>query len=990
MTVRSSVQWRVDRYLAREIVPPFFVAILAFLVFIGLELVISLSDTVFARGAGAAELLRLVSFKLPTLFTYAIPAAALLATFLALGRLAADRELLAFQALGYSLRRLMVPFVAFGALASGVAFALGEYAVPSAEAAYRQELLVLLYRGALPQVREAVFFRGLQGETYYVERTEGERLTGILVYDITGRIYPVEGGFPTVITAEEGRFAGGTLDLLAGRVLRFAADGALAEVVRFERLTVDAGEDLRQAVLGGKTPAEMSLRELGERIDLLRRSGLDPRSFVVEYHSKIAVSAAAFVFVLFGAPLGALLGRRGRAAGAIAGFLLAAAAQGLFAWARTLAQRGVIPPYLGAWLPHIGFGLLGLLLLLLLDRLRLRGVLPVLLLLAVGDLSARAGPPFSSLEAAELVVSEEGAFLEGRGVRAEFGDYGLVAETLRAREGPAGWEIEAEEATLTSPDAELAAERLAARLSPSGELDMVTAHGFRGVSTFHGPEKEERLLYSGEEGEGRFREGKLVRVEASRVRFTTCPCFPDAPYAVEAQEFVLVPGQWLYARSIVVTSFGRAVGWLPFYAARLGEEGFPLFPEIGWRGGELFVRWVIPWTLGEGMAGAVGVTWYPQAGRADPSLRALWENGSLSLTPSSLGLRVAGGGTEGRWMGAIDLTAASAQARLAGDWRGWEWALAWGEVEREGVSYTRLPEATVGRVERGWLGGDLALRASGGVFWEGDAGGWKVALTLSWTGQREIGPLLASSPWEVSFAQYAATELITVSVSPGVTWGPFSFSYRGRAGIGRSPFAFDADPPQSQLAVGFTAHAGGWQERLDWGWDLITAEPLPLAWSLSGFGIATNLSFTFPLTVTRARWSLTVERGPGRLVVEGGVRGGAWTWDDTVGKVLWTGETLTLYAAARIGMAPVRLARLAASVEWGITPDWSLLGVIERDFRTGKLVQIEGSIVRSFLGCLRVGVAVGSNGIRLSLDVPAFPQAKVRFAPIDEGLRLGE
>jgi len=145
------VKWRVDRYLAREIVPPFLVAILAFLVFIGLELVITLSDTVFARGAGATELLRLVLYKLPTLFSYAIPAAALLATFLALGRLAGDRELLAFQTLGYSLRRLTVPFLLFGALVSGVSFTLGEFAVPSAEAAYRQELLTILYRGAIPR-----------------------------------------------------------------------------------------------------------------------------------------------------------------------------------------------------------------------------------------------------------------------------------------------------------------------------------------------------------------------------------------------------------------------------------------------------------------------------------------------------------------------------------------------------------------------------------------------------------------------------------------------------------------------------------------------------------------------------------------------------------------------------------------------------------------------------------------------------------------------
>lgn len=983
------MKWRVDWYLAREIVPPFFVAILAFLVFIGLQLVISLSDTVFAHGAGAAELLRLVSFKLPTLFTYAIPAAALLATFLALGRLAADRELLAFQALGYSLRRLTVPFLAFGAVASAVSFSLGEFAVPPAEAAYRQEFLALLYRGAAPQVQEAVFFRGLYGETYYVERSEGERLTGILIYDLTGRIYPVEGRFPTVITAQEGRFEGGTLELTTGRVLRFAPDGGLTELVRFERLTLEVEEDLRRAVLGGKTAAEMSLRELAERIDLLRRSGLDPRSFVVEYHSKIAVAVAAFVFVLFGAPLGLLLGRRGRAAGAIAGFLLAAAAQGMFVWARTLAQRGVIPPSLGAWIPHLVFGLLGLLLLVTSDRLRLRGLLPFLFLLLVGDFSGAAGPPFSSLRADELIVTDGATALEGRGVRAEFAVYVLEAEALRAREEAEGWSVVAEGALLLTPDGDLRASHLVAQLSPAGELSSVTASGFSGASSFRGPEKEETLLFFGEQGEAQFTSGELVRVEAHGVRFTTCPCFSAAPYIVEASQFELVPEQWLYARSIVVTSFGIPVGWLPFYAARLGEEGFPLFPEIGWTGGDLFLRWAIPWAFGEGLVGAVGITWYPGTGRTDPSLRALWENGSLALTPSSFALEFSGGRGDAPWTGALHLTATTRQADLSGDWQGWKWAATWGWVEREDTRYERAPEITVARTERDWLGGDLSLHLSGGVFREEEVSGWRQALRLSWTGKRGVGPFSVSLPWQASFAHYATGERVTGEIGPSLSWGPFSLSYLGRGVIGRSPFAFDAEPPVNQLSIGFSAQLGGWQERLTWGWDLAAAAPLPLRWSVAGAGFSSDLSFTFPLALARARWSLAVQNGPARLAVTGGTKGDG-AWEDTVARASWSDGSISLFAAARLGMAPVALGRAAAGVEWALTPDWSVSGAIEYDFRTGSLVQLEGGIVRSIAGCLRLGLAAHLGGIRLSLEVPAFAQAKVRFSPLDEGLRLGD
>ena len=988
--VRSGVKWRVDRYLVREIVPPFLVAILAFLVFIGLELVISLSDTVFARGAGAAELLRLVVYKLPTLFSYAIPAAALLATFLALGRLAADRELLAFQTLGYSLRRLTLPFLLFGALVSGFSFSLGEFAVPTAEAAYRQELLSILYRGAIPQMQQAVFFRGLYGETYYVERSEGERLSGILVYDLTGRIYPVEGRFPTVITAHEGRFQGGTLELTTGRVLRFAPDGSLNELVRFERLTVEVEEDLRRAVLGGKTPAEMSLRELGDRIDLLRRSGLDPRSLIVEYHSKIAVSVAAFVFVLFGAPLGVLVGRRGRAAGAIAGFLLAAAAQGMFVWARTLAQRGFIPPYLGAWLPHLGFGMLGLFLLMIVDRLRLRGVLPFLFLLVVGSLSSEATPPFSSFRADELVITQEGGVLEGSNVRAEFGDYVLEADALRAREQTGGWRIEADGAVLKSADGELKASHLSASLGPTGELTAVTARGFDGASSFQGPEKRETILYSGEQGEAQFSSGKLARVEVQRVRFTTCPCLPDAPYSVEAEEFVLVPEKWLFARSVTVTSFGLSVGWLPFYVARLGEEGFPLFPEFGWQGGNLFLRWAIPWTVGERIAGALGIAWYPTAGRIDPSLRAIWEQGSLTLTPVSLRLTISGGEAPVSWAGTVSLTSTTQQVDLSGEAQGWSWTVTWGQAEKGDARYERRPEITVGRTEKDWLGGDLVFRFSGGLFRENGIESWRLALTASWSRRWQLGALSLSLPWQLALAQYTDEERATGSVGPTLSWGPFSVSYLGRAGIGRSPFGFDADPPQSQISAGFSAQVGGWQERLSWGWDLAAGAPLPLKWTVSGHGLSSDLSFTFPLSMTRARWALTLREGPGRLSVEGGVRGDGPVWEDTVARGSWSGETLDLFAAVRVRMAPLALSRAAVSVSWKVSPDWSLTGAVEYDTRTRRLVQLEGKVVHSIAGCLRVGLVAGLGGIRLSLEVPAFPQAKIRFAPLDEGLRLGE
>jgi LPS export ABC transporter permease LptG len=983
------VQHRVDRYLAREIVPPFGVALLAFLVFIGLELVISLSDAVFARGAGAAEMLRLLLYKLPSLLTFAIPAGALLATFLAFGRLAADRELLAFQALGYSLRRLTVPFLLFGVAASALSFSLGEFGAPPAEAAYRRELMAILYRGSVPSIQEDVFFRGAEGELYYVERYDGQRVMGVVVYDLRGRLYPQDGPFPNVITAREGWFRGGTLELHGGRVLRFASDGGLEELVRFERLSLEVGEDVQRAVLGGKTPSEMSLRELAERIDLLRRSGLDPRALVVEYHGKLAISVAAFVFVLFGAPLGALLGRRGRATGAIAGFLLAAAAQALFVWARTMARRGVLPAFLGGWLPHIAFGLLGLVLFLAVDRLRLRGTLAFLLLAMIG-VGAGAAPPFAELWADELVLDSAGTVLTGTRVRAHFQGYTLVAAHLVAREEE-GWTVEATQASLTGSDGELQAEHLTVRFTPDGEPAGAVAAGFAGRSTFRGPEKEETLLFSGAWGEAELADGELVRLEARSVRFTTCPCFPHAPYLVRADRFVLRPAKWLFAEGVTVESFGVAVGWLPFYAARLGEEASPLFPEVGRAGADWLLRWSFPWAFGEGVAGAADLTWYVGTGRVDPAIQAVWDTGGIWASPTGLRLRAEGRWEGEPWRAALRVTEDQLSADLSGDLAGWAWSLSWGRVEAGDQTYERMPEFSLTRPKVEWLDGTLAVTLSGGRFREGQTESLRAGVDLSWSRRWVVGPAVVDVPWRLGVDQYREAGRAFFSLSPRLTVGGLSFGYQGRWEVGRSPFDFDATPPLSRLALELATRAGGWRERLSLGWDLAAEAALPARWNLSRPGLSWEVTFLpAPFALHGSTWSLSWQDEGVAVIVVGGFRASPWRWEDTLVKGHWSGEAFSLSGGARVAASPARVTRVALAGEWRPVPEWGLGLALEYDGPTARLVQLEGSVVRVFAGCLRVGVVATLTGIRFTVEVPAFPQAKIRFAPLDEGLQIGE
>ncbi len=976
------MQLRLDRYLLREILPPFFVALLAFLVFIGLELILSLSDALFARGVSAAVLLRLLSYKLPNILTLAVPAAVLLATFLALARLASDRELLAFQALGYSLRRLLLPFLTFGLVMSALSFAFSELVVPNAEAGYRRELLGLLYRGPAPLVQENVFFRGPQGELFYVGRYVGGRAEEVVVYDLAGRLYP-RSSFPAVITAKEGSFSSGQLLLKEGRVLHFGPSGELTEILGFKELSFVVGEGVEEAILGGRTPGEMSTRELRQRIELLKKSGIDVRDLLVEYHGKLAVAAAAFVFVLFGAPLGAILGHRGRALGMVVGFLLAAGAQALFLWARTLARRGFLPPALGGWLPHLVFGTFGLLLFLGADRLRFRG----LLLFALLGVMGFASPPFRELVAEELVVEAEGREFLATKAKLLVGDYTITAERLSLREEE-NWLLEAWEVDVAFSHSAVHAKFLSAYLTKDGVLTLARLQEFSGEVEFQGPEKEERLVFSAEDGEVEFKGGAIARVFGKSVTFTTCPCADYAPYLIRAEEFLLVPEKWLFARGLRVDSFGYPIVWLPVYAARLGEESVPFLPEVGNSPLGWFLRWSFPWSPTEGMVGAFLLTLYPQTGRVEPALWTIWDKGSLFLSRDRAALRFQGELLGEPWNVQGRYDAAGLSLFLSGRVQGWQVRAETGLLQAEATAYSRMPEVSLSRALKAF-GGNLDLQLGFGRYREGEVEGWRAGLAGTWSWSTKILGFPVQIPLGFGLDQYPKAERVYLSLQPSLSLGPLSLWYQGRMSVGRSMFTFDAAPSQSQAGLSLQASARGWTQNLSLGWDFLTQCFLPARWALKGPNFTATFSFQVsPFSLSRTRWEGAFQGRGWSLRFSGGLSGS--TWEDGLLRGQISGESWQVEGGIRLGLPQISIKRLALSAQgvWGSEWSWAAAG--EYDFVSHSFVQFEAGVFRTFLGCLRVGLTVYPGGFRLSFDIPAFPAAKVHFAPLDEGLRLGE
>ena len=978
---------RLDRYLFREVIPPFGVALLAFLAFIALQVVIYLSDAVLSRGAGVDELFRLLGLKLPTLLTLAIPGGVLLAIFWALGRLSSSRELMAFQAVGYPLRRVIVPILLFGFSMSLVSFALSEFLVPRAEELYRREYMKLMLGGREISPREEVFFRGPRGSIYYIHSYQGRKARGVVIYDVAGRVAPPAGDFPAVITAEEAGFSpGGELELLHGRILHFDEGGRLLRVEGFERLRIEVGADVERLILGGRTPAQMSLRELSARIEAMRRAGVDPRGLVLEFHAKIAVAASSFLFAFFGAPVGVFLGRKGRLAGAAAGFLLAGAVQALFLWTKAMARQGLIPPEWGAWLPAVPFVVLGVFLLWRLDARKLL-VAVVALFLSVGSLSAE--PPFS-LEAEVLELPLGKAEFLSRGASVGFGGYLLEAEVLRGWEEDGAWTVEAEGASLSGKDISLEAAFLRVEFSPEGEAKRFVGRDLSGGLTFRGPEKEETIIFSASEAEAKLEGGEMKRLVATEVAFTTCPCFEGAPYSVRAKRIVYVPDQWLFARDIYLSSFGVTVWWLPFYVSRLGDEGPALFPRIGFHGGDPFLRWDFPFVLREeALWGTVGLTFFPRGLRIHPELSLFWEGGVLRLSERGLRLSGSGEGDWGSWKGDLSLTQGKLRAALSGKLLEWGWKATWERVERGGTAFEKAPEVSLSRSFS--LGGlSLSLGLNGARYLDEEGEHAKAGVSASLRRSLELGEARLALPLSGGFDLYLdeGASRFRASFSPSLSLGGAGVSYSWRGGFGASPLGYDALPSVSRLSLSLRGTGEGVTQRFAVSWDLSRGK-LSGNWTVSLGGFEVGFDFIpYPLSPLKFKGKGVLKGGSWKVDLRGGVSfSPGLSFDDLVMKGAFSDGGFSLRWGLRMSPWPlgVKRAMAQASIPFGEGYRFEMAG--EYDFRDMRFVQIAASLYRTFEGCLRLGLEVRGGEIGISLEVPAFPGAKVRFSPLDEALR---
>jgi lipopolysaccharide export system permease protein len=356
----------LSRYLISEILPPFFVGLLAFTFILLIGRMLKLIELVVTRGVPLLQIAKLFSLILPTFLEMTVPMAFLLAILLGLGRMSNDQELLAMKASGVSPTQILWPTILIASIIALTTFALTLFARPAANFALKKELYNIAKSRIGTALKEKVFNDDFPKILIYVEEIvpPGNTAQGVLIVDTRDKSREdiILGKVARITTDEETNSLG--LRLFDGSIYEREKSRPGFSQTRFNiyDFKLDLDElvgPVRQREAG---PKEMPIGDLLKAISTKQSLGANAIGERMELNQRISFGFVPLIFSLLGVSL-TLLPRTSRANRSW-GFMLCIfwlmVYYALLSLGKALGDKNILHPIPATWLPNLVVGAIGL------------------------------------------------------------------------------------------------------------------------------------------------------------------------------------------------------------------------------------------------------------------------------------------------------------------------------------------------------------------------------------------------------------------------------------------------------------------------------------------------------------------------------------------------------------------------------------------------------------------------------------------------------
>ncbi len=287
----------LERYLWKNILFSVLVTWLSLSLLFGLfDFLAELGETKAGTRYGVLQALLYVVYTLPRTLYVNFPYAVLIGSLMGLGNLAANSEITAMRAAGYSIRQIVLATLKLGFVLGLMVFALGEWGVPRAES-YAQNFKVRMLQQELSVSDEGVWLKNCKQLLHIDKIWSQKKLDGIALYEIDAEV----GGISRILKAKSAlrEGTGWRLQVVVDQYIR--PDGI--DIQRHDSLSVAdlfPGNILNIATV---TPEQLAARELAQFIQHQRENALSSERFELEYWKHFTTPLSTLVMLVLAAPL---------------------------------------------------------------------------------------------------------------------------------------------------------------------------------------------------------------------------------------------------------------------------------------------------------------------------------------------------------------------------------------------------------------------------------------------------------------------------------------------------------------------------------------------------------------------------------------------------------------------------------------------------------------------------------------------------------------
>lgn len=366
----------ITRYILREILAPFFMALLAFTSLLVINKVFNLTKYFVEKGVNPWYMVEMIVYFSPAVVVLTVPMAFLVAIVSAFGRLASDNEITAMKTAGISTYKLIVPVVGVSLALSIFMVLFMDFTIPRGNKAYFKLNTEIRSKHPALVLEQDVIMEEMssEGRKWYFKEIDPKtgRMKGIRIWErvIGGS------GTPKLITAEEGELRSfsewTSLKLYNGTIHQFDRKdptksyvvGSFAEdeVILNISGSLDKEQEVRDRA------RNMSIKEIKEKIKKFRgematlssesgRKKIIEKTWLPEYrvelHKKFSIPFACLAFGLIGVPVGLIVRRGGRMVGLGVGLGIITLYYVFLMGGERIADAGIGPPFLGGWTSNI-------------------------------------------------------------------------------------------------------------------------------------------------------------------------------------------------------------------------------------------------------------------------------------------------------------------------------------------------------------------------------------------------------------------------------------------------------------------------------------------------------------------------------------------------------------------------------------------------------------------------------------------------------------